>query len=77
MGIAISKCFNMLCGTCNKRFSSKHYIFLCSSFNKIIIAEIMLFELNPQGDEREQSVFEIQAYFNSVQSKFLYLFLAS
>jgi len=30
----------------------------------------MLFELNPQGDEREQSVFEIQAYFNSVQSKF-------
>lgn len=37
----------------------------------------MLFELNPQGDEREQSVFEIQAYFNSVQSKFLDLFLAS
>jgi hypothetical protein len=53
MGIAISKCFNMLCGTCNKRFSSKHISSCVHLITTLFIAEIMLFELNPQGDERE------------------------
>ena len=37
----------------------------------IIDAEIMLLELTGSPEDREQTVFDIQAYFNSVQSKFI------
>lgn len=63
-GIVISKCFHMLCGACGKRFSSK--------FMPLYL-EIMLLELTGSNEDRDQSVFDTQAYFNSVQSKRVFL----
>lgn len=62
-GIVVSKCYNMLCGSCGKRFTSKLrptiYLFV----------EIMLLELTGSAEDQAYNVFDAQSFFNSVQSK--------
>ena len=43
------------------------------SYKKFILIEIMLFELTGTPEDKEYNVFEIQAFFNSVQSKRFFL----
>ena len=57
-GVCVSKCYQMLCGRCGRRF-----------------AKIMILELT--ADTEAHTAFEIQAYFNSTQSKSLHPFISS
>lgn len=52
-GIVISKCYKMLCGSCNKRFQSKFLVFSNPAL------EIMLLDMTTSIEDQTQSVFDI------------------
>jgi len=60
-GVIISKCYNMLCGQCGKRFSSKKLA--------LKLLEIMIVEMTSSPADEFHTVFDTQGYFNSTQSK--------
>jgi hypothetical protein len=63
-GVTVSKSYQMLCGSCSKRFTSK--------FARLLICvEVMIVDMSESPEDKNLSLYDIQGYFNSVLSKFI------